>query len=304
MHADGDCHAVEGVLSKDMATPGEYLQTEQKGRVSLLYLTFSSHLASFLLRWKAADTVFVMLSFSFRAQIPRSNFGQVAHVQPTPWVTLRSWHPRRAPEATCWLRLGCWSNNSANSHSSLGALNRRVLRSCLVPPCSYPPHRHRHQRRLANCDWMPASYTSGQLSNPHRHPTCWASSQRSTLSLARRAMEPGHLLHSVLTRPSGAAARRLEMRHPFVPTTQQIISFSDNIIIRAAQLADQQWNAEWADNSTRLRTSIPDTGTHTPGMTLPRRAWVRLNRLAPVLDVSAPACANEVWPPLRPVSVA
>jgi len=84
MHADGDCHAVEGVLSKDMATPGEYLQTEQKGRVSLLYLTFSSHLASFLLRWKAADTVFVMLSFSFRAQIPRSNFGQVAHVQPTP----------------------------------------------------------------------------------------------------------------------------------------------------------------------------------------------------------------------------
>jgi len=24
---------------------------------------------------------------------------------------------------------------------------------------------------------------------------------------------------------------------------------------------------------------IPDTGTHTPGMTLPRRAWVRFNRL-------------------------
>ena len=30
-------------------------------------------------------------------------------------------------------------------------------------------------------------------------------------------------------------------------------------------------------NPTRLCTSIPDTGTHTPGMTLPRRAWVRLN---------------------------
>ena len=24
----------------------------------------------------------------------------------------------------------------------------------------------------ANCDWMPASYTSGQPSNPRRHPTC------------------------------------------------------------------------------------------------------------------------------------
>jgi len=27
MHADGDCQAVEGVLSKDMATIGEDLQT-------------------------------------------------------------------------------------------------------------------------------------------------------------------------------------------------------------------------------------------------------------------------------------
>ena len=27
MHADGDCQAMEGVLSKNMATVGEYLQT-------------------------------------------------------------------------------------------------------------------------------------------------------------------------------------------------------------------------------------------------------------------------------------
>jgi len=30
-------------------------------------------------------------------------------------------------------------------------------------------------------------------------------------------MEPGHLLHSALTRPSSADARRLKLRHPFVP---------------------------------------------------------------------------------------
>jgi len=100
----------------------------------------------------------------------------------------------------------------------------------------------------------------------------------ATLSLGRRAMEPGHLLHSALTRPSGAAARRLKSRHPFAPATQQLISFSDNNIC-AAQWTDHQWNAEWADNPTRLRTLIPDTGTHTPGMTLPRKAWVRLNWL-------------------------
>jgi len=101
----------------------------------------------------------------------------------------------------------------------------------------------------------------------------------ATLSLGRRAMEPGHLLHSALKRPSGVAAQRLKSRHPFVPATQQLISFSDNNNIHVAQWADHQRNAEWADNPTRLRTSIPDTSTHPPGMTLPRRAWVRLNRL-------------------------
>jgi len=39
-----------------------FLGSEQKGRVSLLKLTFSSHLASLLLRWKTADAVFVVLS--------------------------------------------------------------------------------------------------------------------------------------------------------------------------------------------------------------------------------------------------
>jgi len=64
----------------------------------------------------------------------------------------------------------------------------------------------------------------------------------TTLSLGRRAMEPGHLLHSTLTRPSSAVARRLKSRYPFVPAAQQLISLSDNNI-RAAQWTDHQWNA-------------------------------------------------------------
>jgi len=38
----------------------------REGWVSLLYLTWSSCLASLLLRWKAANTVFVVLSFNFQ----------------------------------------------------------------------------------------------------------------------------------------------------------------------------------------------------------------------------------------------
>ena len=44
----------------------------------------------------------------------------------------------------------------------------------------------------------------------------------ATLPPARRAMEPGHLLHSALTRPSTANARRLTSRH--VPAAQHLIS--------------------------------------------------------------------------------
>jgi len=77
-------------------------------------------------------------------------------------------------------------------------------------------------------------------------------------------MEPGHLLHSALTRPSSANARRLKSRHTFVPAAQQLNSSSDNNNIRAAQWADHQWNAKWADYPTRLRVFIPDKGTQPP----------------------------------------
>jgi len=77
-----------------------------------------------------------------RAQIPRSNVGQVAHVPPTPWVTSQEADITcRAHETPRWLRLWFWSNNVTNSHPSPGAFNRKVLLSCLVPQCSYPPYR-------------------------------------------------------------------------------------------------------------------------------------------------------------------
>jgi len=81
----------------------------------------------------------------------------------------------------------------------------------------------------------------------------------ATLSLAHRAMEPEHLLHSALTRPSSANARRLKSRHPFVPAAQQLISSPDNNNIRVAQWSDYQWNAEWTNSPSRIRIFIPDT---------------------------------------------
>jgi len=106
-------------------------------------------------------------------------------------------------------------------------------------------------------------------------------------------MEPGHLLHSTLTCPLSGNARHHKSRHPFVPAAQLISSSEDNN--RSETLsADQRWNAEWLDNTTRLRTFITDIGTHDPRMVLPTTAWVRLKHFAAVSDVSTPAYTNGV----------
>jgi len=84
-----------------------------------------------------------------------------------------------------------------------------------------------------------------------------------------------------------------------LPTAQKLISSSDNNNIRAAHWADQQWNAEWADNPTKLRIFIPDTGSHSPEWPSQEEPGYGLTASALVSGVSAPACTNGVWPPLR-----
>jgi len=63
LRSDSRCWRYVSDLSN--VTP-RYLGSEQKGRVSLLKLTLISRLASLLLRWKVANIVFVVQSFSFQ----------------------------------------------------------------------------------------------------------------------------------------------------------------------------------------------------------------------------------------------
>jgi len=63
LRSDSRCRRYVSDLSN--VTP-RYLGSEQKGIVVLLKLTFSSRLASLLLRLKTANTFFVVLSFSFQ----------------------------------------------------------------------------------------------------------------------------------------------------------------------------------------------------------------------------------------------
>ena len=142
-----------------------------------------------------------------------------------------------------------------------GATTLRIATWCipvLIPASLTPPS-------ITSCElWLDACIlhqwtTFLSLAGIHPAELC---RNGTTLFLARRAVEPGHLLHSGLTCPSSANTRCLKSRHPFVPATQHLISSSDNNNIHAAQWANHQWNAKWFDNPTWLCIFIPDTSTH------------------------------------------
>jgi len=71
-----------------------------------------------------------------------------------------------------------WTKSLWRRNLSSGSFNSRVLRFYLMPQCSHPPHWRCYQRHFSNCDWMSASYSSGQSSYHCRYPTCWPSSKR------------------------------------------------------------------------------------------------------------------------------
>ena len=126
---------------------------------------------------------------------------------------------------------------------------------------------------------MPASYTSGQPSNPLRHPTCWASSQWS---------------HTISrTQCHGAWTSAPLSAHSLIECSCTAPQIETPICTRRTATHRLLWQQQHTCGAVgglsmqrgvggqpphRLRTLIPDTGTH-HGMTLPRRARVRLNRL-------------------------
>jgi len=135
MHADGDRQAVEGVLTKVTATVGEYLQT-WKLKVS----TTKTVLAAFHNR----EAIRELKVKYYNETVPFCSEPKYLVVTLDRSLTYRRHLEslrKKLTSCVALLRrlaapLGCRSNNSANSHSSPGPFNRRVLRACLVPHCS------------------------------------------------------------------------------------------------------------------------------------------------------------------------
>jgi len=165
-----------------------------------------------------------------RVQIPRNNVGQVAHVSPTPRITSQKADiARRTPEVAC-----------AGSGWGTGATTLRIATLALVHStaayCAPVWCNSAHIRPIDPAIYDALRIVTGCLRHtPAGNLPILADIQgaklrrkEATLSLARRAMEHGHLLHSVLTCPPSANARRLKSRHPFVLAAQQLIGSDNN----------------------------------------------------------------------------
>ena len=102
-------------------------------------------------------------------------------------------------------------------------------------------------------------------------------------------MDPGHLLHSALTSPSSANARRLKSRHPFGPPPIPAVRRTGRITngMRSRRTTPQ-------DSAFSFQRSVP-TLLEWPSQAEPGAG---LTACAPLSGVSAPACTNGVWPPV------
>ena len=102
----------------------------------------------------------------------------------------------------------------------------------------------------------------------------------ATLSLAHRgSLDPDHNLHGLLSGSSDNRQVRLKSRRSFVPATRNLLDNLAKIGIRASEWTNHKWKTEYCENASRLHAFVPETGARPIEISLPRAAWVKLNRL-------------------------
>ena len=83
----------------------------------------------------------------------------------------------------------------------------------------------------------------------------------ATLSLAHRgSLNPDHVLYGLLSGSSDVRQDRLRSGRPFVPAARNLLDNLAGLGIRASECPTYKWNAEYSENSYRLRIFVPRTG--------------------------------------------
>ena len=102
----------------------------------------------------------------------------------------------------------------------------------------------------------------------------------ATLSLAYGgSLDPDDILYGLLSGSSDTRQVRLRSRRPYVPAARNLLDNLARLGIRASEWTNHKWKTEYCGNASRLRAFVPRTGARPVGISLPRSAWVNLNRL-------------------------
>ena len=246
MHADGDWQAVERVLSKDMATIGEYLQT-WKLKLS------TTKTVSAVFHHKNKEAKHVLKVNHSNETLPfcseSKHFGATLERSLRYRWHLKSLHKKLASRVALlrWLAGSAWCAGATTLRTNTLALVHLTAEYCAPVWC-----RSAHTRLIHPTINDALRIVTGCMRpTPADNLSVLAGIQpaelrrkRATLFLARRAMVSGHLLHSALTCPPSRNGRRLKSRHSFVPAAQQLFSSPDNKNRNAGLWADHRWNAE------------------------------------------------------------
>jgi len=119
----------------------------------------------------------------------------------------------------------------------------------------------------------------------------------ATLSLACRAMEYGHLLHSALTCSLGGNMHGISDgdTHLHPPHNKSSVHLTMNATEVVLWAADHRWHAEWMEDTARLHTFIPDIAPTILEWPCQEQCGSRLTASVSVSDGFTPAYTNEVW---------
>jgi len=151
---------------------------------------------------------------------------------------------------------------------------------------------------------MPASYTSGQPSNPRRHPTCWASSQWSRIvsrapchGAWRSAPLQRSPAHRVQTH--GASNRDTHLCPPHIISSVYLTTTT--YVRRSGRMTNGMRSGRTTPQETAF--SSPTPAPKSPEWPSQEESRSGLTASALVSDVSAPVYTNGVWPPLEVMSL-
>ena len=215
MHTDVDWQAVEGVLSKDMATIGKHLQTWKLNLSTAKMVSTAFHLN------KKETKCELKVNFNNEA-LPFCSEPKYLGVTLGRSLTYRR---HLAPLGKTLTSRVALLRRLAGLGLCSGETTLRIATSALVHSiaeyCASARRRSAHTH-LINPVINDALQTVAECLHPRAadnfpilagiHPA-ELRRKEAKMSLARRTMEPGHLLHSALTCPPGGNARHLKSRH-------------------------------------------------------------------------------------------